>query len=98
MNDTPPEPGGARFFDRNRRDRGWASGVTRREKGQGLSSLTVIDVVGAESDLALFLTHLDRSHLVVRQSVGGGALYKFRWASGYANGEGVRIQGVLDAL
>jgi hypothetical protein len=98
INDVPQEPGGARFFDRNRRDRGWASGVTRREKGQGLSSLTVIDVVGAESELAVFLIHLDRSHLVVRQSVGGGPLYKFRWASGYANGEAVRIQGVLDAL
>jgi hypothetical protein len=98
MKDRPQESGGARFFDANRRDRGWASGVTRREKGQGLSSLTVIDVVGAESDLAVFLTHLDRSHLVVRESPGGGPLYKFRWASGYANGEAVRVQGVLDAL
>jgi|SRR5882757_7343700 len=96
-NERPQEPGGARFFDRNKRDRGWASGVTRREKG-GLSSLTVIDVVGAESELVIFLTHLDRGHLVVRQSAGGGALYKFRWASGYANGDAVRIQGVLDAV
>jgi hypothetical protein len=98
MNDRPREAGGARFFDRNKRDRGWASAVTRRDKGQSLSSLTVIDVIGAESELVVFLTHLDRSHLVVRESNGGGPLYKFRWASGYANGEAVRIQGVLDAL
>ena len=85
---------GARFFDRDRRDRGRAADVRERERT--LSSLTVIDVFGAEAELAAFLVHLDRSHLLVRDPDSGAALYKFRWASGYENGEGVRVQGVLE--
>jgi hypothetical protein len=94
-NDSAAEQGGVRFFDRSKRDRGWASCVTKRAKG--LSFLTVIDVVGADSELAIFLAHLDRSHLVVRQAAGGAALFDFRWASGYVNGPEMRIQGVLEA-
>jgi hypothetical protein len=95
MTDGRAEQGGARFFDGGKRDRGCASGVTIRQKG--LSFLTVIDVVGADADLTAFLTHLDRGHLMVRHQVSGTALFKFRWASGYANGEAVRVQGVLEA-
>jgi len=86
--------GGARFFDAEKRDRGWASGVIQRQRA--LSLLTAIDVVGADPDLAAFLAHLDRAQLLVRDPVSGAALFHFRWASGYQNGEGVRIQGVLE--
>jgi hypothetical protein len=83
-----------RFFDRDKRDRGRAADVRERERS--LSSLTVIDVFGAEAALVSFLTHLDRAHLVVCDPANGAPIYKFRWASGYENGEGVRVQGVLD--
>ena len=93
MNEKRTESG-ARFFDRDKRDRGCAADVRERERT--LSSLTVIDVFGAEADLAAFLVHLDRGNLLVRDPASGAALYRFRWASGYENGEGVRIQGVLE--
>jgi hypothetical protein len=87
-------PGGARFFDCDSRDRGWARKVTRRVPG--LSSLTVLDVVAPEPALAQFLTTLDKNPLTVQVTEISGESYEFVWASGYNNGADVRIQGVLD--
>jgi hypothetical protein len=84
---------GARFFDARKRDKGCATGVACRPPG--LTTLTVIDVVGASSELASFLTSLDKAELVMRHPQTGATLFEFRWASGYADGASVRIQGVL---
>jgi hypothetical protein len=86
--------GGAIFYDRNKRLRGTASRVSER-KG-GLSKLTSIDVDGADAALAEFLIHLDRSNILVRDRTTESTLYEFRWASGYSNGNGIRIQGMLE--
>jgi hypothetical protein len=67
--------------------------VSRRTRA--LSDLIILDVVGADSGLAQFLAHLDKSRLVVRES-GGDMMFSFRWASGYVNGTDIRVQGVLD--
>jgi hypothetical protein len=74
---------------------GWgcAGSVTRRPPG--LTRLTVIDVVGAAPALFSTLTHLDKSRIVLRHPQTGAMLYEFRWASGYADGNSVRIQGIL---
>ena len=84
---------GARFFDENKEDRGWASQVTRRSGSIG--RLTVLDVVAAEPLLAAFLTRLDKARLRVERTDIFGAAYVFAWASGYDNGGQIRIQGVL---
>jgi hypothetical protein len=84
---------GPGFFDDRKRFRGSATLVSKRMRG--LSELTIIDVVGATTDLAEFLVHLDKSRLVVQES-GGDSLFTFRWASGYVNGLDIRVQGVLD--
>jgi hypothetical protein len=86
--------GGAIFFDSNNRLRGWASRVV--ERTGGLSRLTSIDVEGADAGLSEFLTHLDRTHIVVRDRNTESTLYAFRWASGYTNGSGIRVQGMLE--
>jgi hypothetical protein len=86
--------GGAIFFDSSNRLRGWASRVTQRTSG--LSRLTSIDVEGADASLSEFLTHLDRSTMVVRDRETESTLYTFRWASGYSNGSGIRVQGMLE--
>jgi hypothetical protein len=86
--------GGARFFDGAKRDRGCAQDVRKRDVE--LSTLTVIDIFGADPSLTAFLVHLDHGHLLMRDPQSGAPLYTFRWASGYENGEGVRIQGVLE--
>jgi hypothetical protein len=87
------EIAGARFFDARKRDRGCAGSVTRRPPG--LNRLTVIDVAGAPPDLHAYLIHLDKSHLLMRHPRTGDTLYEFRWASGYADGTSIRIQGIL---
>jgi hypothetical protein len=84
---------GARFFDARKRDQGLAGSVTRRPPG--LNPLTVIDVVDAAPALFAFLAHLDKSQLLLRHPHTGATLYEFRWASGYADGSSVRIQGLL---
>jgi hypothetical protein len=84
---------GARFFDENKADRGWASKVTRR--AQSIGRLTVLDVVTTEPLLAAFLICLDKAHLRVERTDVFGAAYVFAWASGYDNGGQIRIQGVL---
>jgi hypothetical protein len=86
--------GGAIFFDSSNRLRGSASRVT--ERTGGLSRLTSIDVEGADAALSEFLTHLDRSNIVVRDRDTESTLYAFRWASGYSNGSGIRVQGMLE--
>jgi hypothetical protein len=86
--------GGARFFDVDKRDRGWARKVTSREKTVG--RLTVLDVESAEPSLAAFLTGLDRAPLRVQDTGASGESFTFTWASGYENGTSIRIQGILD--
>jgi len=85
--------GGARFFDENKQDRGWAKQVTRR--AQSIGRLTILDVVTTEPSLASFLTSLDKGILRVQCTDLAGASYAFAWASGYENGSQIRIQGVL---
>jgi hypothetical protein len=86
-------PGGARFFDGMRRDLGWATRVSQRKPSLG--GLTVLDVTTSEPALASALVILDKGRLLVRSkdAVDGG--WDFMWASGYANGRDIRIQGVL---
>jgi hypothetical protein len=93
MSDTRAA-GGATFFDEHRRELGWASSVIRR-KG-AFSTLTSFDVAGAPPALAGRLALLDRRRLRIECVDGGGTTYQFRWASGYTNGQEVRIQGVLE--
>ena len=84
---------GARFFDEKKRDRGWATQVTKRVLAVG--KLTVLDVTTAEPSLASFLTALDKSALRVEHADLAAESYTFLWASGYQNGLQIRIQGVL---
>ena len=87
-------PVGARFFDHKSHDLGWARGVAKRPPSLG--SLTVLDVTTAEPDLAAHLRSLDRARIVVHFDGLDGVFYRFAWASGYANGNDIRIQGVLE--
>ena len=89
----PNEPFGARFFDEQKRDRGWASKVVKRERALG--RLVVLDVTATDSSLLAFLGSLDKSPLRVQQTDVEGENYVFAWASGYENGGTVRIQGIL---
>ncbi len=81
------------FFDNKNRYRGSASQVTSR--APAFSGLTVMDVVGADRELAPFLTCLDRSVLSIQHPTTGATLFTFQWASGYENGSGIRVQGML---
>jgi hypothetical protein len=94
METGAPDGGAARFLDEQDRDRGSAGMVTRRVKG--LSSLTVLDVSAPDPSLVTFLTTLDRSRLSVQHTPPSEESYTFAWASGYANGSKIRIQGVLE--
>jgi hypothetical protein len=87
---------GARFFDEKRRDLGCATKVFRRSSGLG--GLTVLDVATAEPLLALFLRSLDKRPLFVQSTDLSGESLAFAWASGYANGQEIRVQGVLEAV
>jgi hypothetical protein len=93
MGNEMGERTGARFFDENKRDRGWASRVTRRAHTVG--RLIVLDVTTTEPSLASFLTSLDKSSLRVQCTDTSGESYTFKWASGYENGAQIRVQGVL---
>ncbi len=84
---------GARFFDGNGRDLGWATTVSKRSPLLG--NLTVLDVTTADPTLTASLVHLDRQRLSVRSGDSLGVSYIFSWASGYTNGLQIRIQGVL---
>jgi hypothetical protein len=87
-------PIGARFFDNKSHDVGWAARVAKRLPALG--GLTVLDVMTAEPVLAAHLRSLDRGKLVVHCDGVAGASYRFAWASGYANGNDIRVQGVLE--
>jgi hypothetical protein len=87
-------PAGARFFDHKSHDLGWAARVAKRLPALG--GLTVLDVMTAEPVLAAHLRSLDRGKLLVHCDGSGGASYRFVWASGYANGNDIRVQGVLE--
>lgn len=89
------QPCGARFFDKSKQDLGRAVQVKTRIRSG--STLTVLDVSGAEPQLARSLTLLDRSRLRIHCEDAARTCYVFRWASGYNNGSDVRIQGVLEA-
>jgi hypothetical protein len=84
---------GARFFDRNRRDLGWAFRVSRRVPLLG--GLTLLDVSTTETELAASLLALDNDPLFVESGDPTGQRYAFAWASGYANGNQIRVQGML---
>ena len=86
-------PGGASFFDSRRRNLGWASSVSRRKPSLG--GLTVLDVITSEAGLTASLVTLDHARLLVQGGDSGGSSWDFAWASGYANGHTIRIQGVL---
>jgi hypothetical protein len=87
-------PSGARFFDEASRDLGYARSVTQRLRAG--SMLTTFDVVGAEPELARRLGFWDRQRLRIIYADVDGTTFRFRWASGYGNGQDVRIQGVLE--
>jgi hypothetical protein len=93
MTEPDTELFGARFF-KERRDLGRATRLTRRLRSEG--TLTVLDVAGAELELARALTLLDRSRLRIECEDAARTCYVFRWASGYGNGADIRIQGVLE--
>jgi hypothetical protein len=86
-------PFGARFFDGQKRDRGWSSKVVKRARALG--RLVILDVTATDSSLLAFLGSLDKSPLRVQQTDDEGENYVFAWASGYENGASVRIQGIL---
>jgi hypothetical protein len=89
------QPCGARFYVKGKQDLGRAAQVTARVPRSG-STLTVIDVVGAEPALARALTFLDQGPLRIHCENELRTCYVFRWASGYGNGADVRIQGMLE--
>ena len=89
----PNEQIGARFFDDQKRERGWAAKVVRRERAPG--ALVVLDVTTTDLDLRSYLGSLDRSPLRVQQTDAEGTTYFFAWASGYENGPMIRVQGIL---
>ena len=89
------EMSGARFFDKQRRDRGWASQVRRWVRR--IDGLTTLDVTTDESGLETFLSSLDRSPLRVQNTNGEGESYTFVWASGYKDGSKIRVHGVLES-
>src|SRR5689334_22515673 len=84
----------ARFFDEQKRDRGWASKVVKRARPLG--RLVVLDVTATDASLLAFLGSLDKAPLRVQQTDVEGENYVFAWASGYENGATVRIQGILE--
>lgn len=81
------------FYDARKRYQGTAGQVTQRTATFG--GLIVMDIVGADKDLAGFLARLDRKALAIHHPEGA-ALFTFRWASGYENGAGFRVQGMLE--
>jgi len=85
---------GARFFDGRNRDRGWASSVVRRERAPG--RLVVLDVTTTDQSLIAFLSSLDKSPMHIQETGTESTSYRFVWASGYANGATLRVQGVLE--
>jgi len=87
------EPQGAQFYDEHKQDRGWAKVVVRRKPSLG--GLVVLDITTTEPGLGSFLRALDKARLQVHETGEGGVTYRFAWASGYANGAMVRVQGVL---
>jgi len=86
---------GARFFDEKRRDLGWAGKVSLRKLTLG--GLTVLDIATADPSLANYLRSLDKGRLFVHSADTLGESFDFAWASGYANGLEIRVQGVLEA-
>jgi hypothetical protein len=82
------------FFDNKNKFRGSARVVTCREPA--ISGLSVLDVSGADKDLIAFLTYLDRRAMLIQHPNSGDEVFRFRWASGYQNGDEFRVQGMLE--
>jgi hypothetical protein len=93
MNEATP-PCGARFYDKVKQDLGRAVQVTARLRSG--STLTVVDVIGADPELARSLAMLDRGRLRIHCEDAAQTCYVFSWASGYGNGGDIRIQGMLE--
>ncbi len=87
-------PTSARFFDRRKRDLGWSASVSKRAPRVG--NLTILDVTTNDTALADSLAALDNERLLVQGNGPSDPTYKFAWASGYANGRSIRIQGMLE--
>jgi len=85
---------GGRFFDRNQRNLGWAFKVSRRLSRVG--NLTILDVSTTDIALTNSLVSLDHERLFIQGTEPSGLSYRFVWASGYANGRHIRIQGMLE--
>jgi hypothetical protein len=92
--EVPVVRDGARFFDEKQRDLGWAAKVSKRNPSLG--GLTVLDIATADPLLAMFLRSLDKGRLFVRPADILAESFAFAWASGYANGLDIRVQGVLE--
>lgn len=88
------EPCGARFFDKVKQDMGRAVEVRTRQRSG--STLMVVDVTGADPELARALTLLDRGRLRIHCEDAARTCYVFAWASGYGNGADIRVQGMLE--
>jgi hypothetical protein len=87
-------PSGVDFFDGDDRYCGRAARVTRRVRP--VLALESIDVAGADPQLTTYLRRLDRGRLLVQESGTGNPLFSFRWASGYFNGDEIRVQGAIE--
>ncbi len=91
---TPESHLGARFFDSSKRDLGWAFRVSKRTPPLG--GLIMLDVSTTEEGLAASLVALDNDRLSVEFDGPAGEHCVFAWASGYANGNQIRVQGKLE--
>jgi hypothetical protein len=92
----PKELIGVRFFDGQKRERGSASKVVRRESVLG--RLTVLEVTTTDPALLSFLGSLDKLPVRVQETGTDGVCYRFVWASAYDNGPTVRVQGILEEV
>jgi hypothetical protein len=92
--DQGGDRGGARFFDEDSRDRGWAAKVSKRVVA--LTGVTILEVTATEPTLTEYLAALDRGRLTVQHTDASGERYTFAWASGYEDGNEIRIQGVVE--
>jgi hypothetical protein len=80
-----PQGQRARFFDSANFDLGCAGQVFGRTSSLG--GLTVLQVMTADPTLASFFNGLDRRAMRV-ESVEGGRILLFKWASAYFDGKG----------
>jgi len=87
-----PQGQRSRFFDSANFDLGCAAQVFGRTSSLG--GLTILQVITADPTLASFFNGLDKRAMRV-ESVEGGQVLLFKWASAYFDGKGTKVQGVL---